>query len=153
MSQTGPGRAHRKGITLLELMDLFPDDDSAERWFASIFWPDGGRCPACGSGNPDPAHAQAPALPLPPVPQGLLDQDRHLDAWLQARLPHLGRGHLLAHDQSQGRLEHETASRPRHPPSLRLQSFPKVFAPKTPDLGRFCLFFHGPCCKDFRKTL
>ena len=31
MSQTGPGRAHRKGITLLELMDLFPDDDSAER--------------------------------------------------------------------------------------------------------------------------
>ena len=51
MSQTGPGRAHRKGVTLLELMDLFPDDDSAERWFQSIFWPDGVRCPACGSGN------------------------------------------------------------------------------------------------------
>ena len=34
-----------------------------------------------------------------------------------------------------------------------LQSFPKVFAPKTPNLGRFCLFLHGPCCKDFRKTL
>ena len=31
MSQAGPGRAHRKGITLLELMDSFPDDDSAER--------------------------------------------------------------------------------------------------------------------------
>ena len=54
------------------------------------------------------------------MPQRLLDQDRHLDAWLQARLPHLGRGHLLAHDQPQGRLEHETASRPRHPPSHRL---------------------------------
>ena len=51
MSQAGPGSAHRKGITLLELMDLFPDDDSAERWFQSIFWPDSVRCPACGSGN------------------------------------------------------------------------------------------------------
>ena len=51
MSQAGPARAHRKGITLLEWMDLFPDDDSAERWFASIFWPDGVRCPACGSAN------------------------------------------------------------------------------------------------------
>ena len=51
MSQTGPGRAHRKGITLIELMDLFPDEDSAERWFANIFWPDGVRCPGCRSAN------------------------------------------------------------------------------------------------------
>ena len=51
MAQTGPGRAHRKGITLIELMSLFPDDDSAERWFQNIFWPDGVRCPACGSAN------------------------------------------------------------------------------------------------------
>ena len=51
MSQTGPGRAHRKGITLIELMNLFPDEASAERWFANIFWPDGVRCPGCGSAN------------------------------------------------------------------------------------------------------
>ena len=31
MSQAGPGRAHRKGITLLEWMDSFPGDESAER--------------------------------------------------------------------------------------------------------------------------
>ena len=37
--------------------------------------------------------------------------------------------------------------------TLMLQSFPKVFAAKTPDLGRFCLFLHDPCRKDFRKTL
>ena len=36
---------------------------------------------------------------------------------------------------------------------LVLQSFPKVIAPKTPDLGRFCLLLNGPCCKDFRTTL
>ena len=51
MSQTGPGSAHRKGITLLELMDLFTDDDSAERWFASIFQPDSVRCLASDSAN------------------------------------------------------------------------------------------------------
>ena len=34
-----------------------------------------------------------------------------------------------------------------------LQGFPKVIAPETPDLGRFCLFLHGSCCKDFRKSL
>ena len=51
MAQTDTGRAHGKGITLSELMDLFPDEDSAERWFASIFWPGGVRCPACASGN------------------------------------------------------------------------------------------------------
>ena len=51
MSETGPGRAHRKGITLIELMELFPDEDSAERWFANIFWPDGVRCPACRSAD------------------------------------------------------------------------------------------------------
>lgn len=51
MSETSPGRADRKGITLIELAQLFPDEDSAERWFANIFWPGGVRCPACGSDN------------------------------------------------------------------------------------------------------
>ena len=51
MSQTGPGRAPLKGITLIELMELFPAEDSAERWFANIFWPDGVHRPACRSAN------------------------------------------------------------------------------------------------------
>lgn len=54
MSQTGPGRAPRKGITLIELMELFPAEDSAERWFANIFRPDGVRRPACRSANIQP---------------------------------------------------------------------------------------------------
>ena len=62
MSQTGPGRAHRKGITLIELMELFPDEDSAERWFANIFWPDGVRCPACRSAD---IQTRPPASPSP----------------------------------------------------------------------------------------
>lgn len=28
---------------------MFPDDDTAERWFVQQRWPDGVRCPHCGS--------------------------------------------------------------------------------------------------------
>ena len=27
-----PGRSHRKGITTIELFQLFPDDRAAEKW-------------------------------------------------------------------------------------------------------------------------
>ena len=52
MSKKGPGRAHREGISVLELMDMFPDEDKARQWFEGIVWPDGNRhCPRCGSHN------------------------------------------------------------------------------------------------------
>ena len=60
MSETSPGRVDRKGVTLIELARLFPDEDSAERWFANIFWPDGVRCPACGSANIQPRPTRKP---------------------------------------------------------------------------------------------
>lgn len=43
------GKQSRKGISLPELMRMFPDDEAAERWFAEIRWPDGVACPRCGS--------------------------------------------------------------------------------------------------------
>ena len=47
-SSLGPGKAFRKGMSLMELMDLFPDDDAAERWFTEARWPGGKvRCPRC----------------------------------------------------------------------------------------------------------
>ena len=30
---------------------MFPDDDTAEAWFASVRWPDGPECPHCGHDN------------------------------------------------------------------------------------------------------
>lgn len=44
-----PGRAYREGITLIELAELFPDEDTAARWFEERRWPDGRTCPHCGS--------------------------------------------------------------------------------------------------------
>ena len=52
MSKQGPGRADRKGLNLIELFQMFPDDATAERWFEAQRWPDGQRfCPDCGSIN------------------------------------------------------------------------------------------------------
>ena len=59
---TQSGRAHRKGISILELQELFPDEESARVWFEGILWPDGKRyCPNCGSDNTHEAsHAKMP---------------------------------------------------------------------------------------------
>ena len=51
MTLKAPGKHYRKGITLLEITRMFPDDANAEKWFAELRWPDGPACPYCGSVN------------------------------------------------------------------------------------------------------
>ena len=51
VKKKAPGKHWRKGLTLVELIRKFPDDETAEAWFASIRWPDGPECPHCGCGN------------------------------------------------------------------------------------------------------
>ena len=49
MAQKAPGKAHREGISLMALADMFPDEASAMAWFENLIWPDGNRhCPRCG---------------------------------------------------------------------------------------------------------
>lgn len=44
------GKTYRKGISLKKVMDMFPDDDTARKWFEEQRWPDGHvACPHCGS--------------------------------------------------------------------------------------------------------
>ena len=43
------GKAHREGISLTELADMFPGEDAAREWFEARIWPDGRRCPRCAS--------------------------------------------------------------------------------------------------------
>jgi len=50
MTYQAPGKAHREGITLIELMDMFPDEAAATKWFEDVMWPNGERhCGKCGS--------------------------------------------------------------------------------------------------------
>ena len=46
-----PGKAHRKGVTLKQIIQMFPDDATAEAWFIEQRWPSGLCCPHCGSLN------------------------------------------------------------------------------------------------------
>ena len=49
MPHKAPGRAHRAGISLPELFDMFPDEASARAWFEDARWANGRTCPRCGS--------------------------------------------------------------------------------------------------------
>ena len=51
MTQKAPGKAHRKGISLIAIMEEFPDDATAEAWIIKRRWPHGIACPHCGSLN------------------------------------------------------------------------------------------------------
>ncbi len=51
MTQKGPGKHYRRGISLVEIMRRFPDDRTAHDWFARARWPAGPRCPRCGMAN------------------------------------------------------------------------------------------------------
>ena len=46
-----PGKAYRKGITFVELMNMFPTEETAAQWFERQVWPTGRCCGHCGSVN------------------------------------------------------------------------------------------------------
>ncbi len=49
MAQKAPGKAHREGLTLIQLMDMFPTEEAASKWFESVLWITGRCCGKCGS--------------------------------------------------------------------------------------------------------
>ena len=48
-TRKGPGQSFRKGLSLPELVRMFPDDAAAEAWLVDTRWPNGVQCPNCGS--------------------------------------------------------------------------------------------------------
>ena len=55
--------AFRKGISLKQIMRMFHDDETAERWFIEQRWPNGVCCPKCGSLNVQTG-AKHPTMPF-----------------------------------------------------------------------------------------
>ncbi len=51
MARNAPGKAHREGLTLVQLMDMFPDEAAATAWFESVVWNGARHCGKCGSVN------------------------------------------------------------------------------------------------------
>ena len=51
MARKAPGKSNRKGLSLLEVADMFRDKETARTWIANQRWPHGPACPHCGSLN------------------------------------------------------------------------------------------------------
>lgn len=51
MAKKAPGKHYRKGVTITQLIALFPDSEAAEEWFIQQRWPNGVHCPKCNSDN------------------------------------------------------------------------------------------------------
>ena len=51
MCNSGAGKAHRDGINIFQLQEMFPDEASATKWFEQLTWPGGRHCPRCGCGK------------------------------------------------------------------------------------------------------
>ena len=51
MAQKAPGKSYRKGITLADVVSMFPDNATAEAWIAEGRWPDGPFCSTCKTFN------------------------------------------------------------------------------------------------------
>ena len=49
MAQKAPGKSHREGISLIELTEMFPDEEKAREWFEAQVWPVERHCGKCGS--------------------------------------------------------------------------------------------------------
>ena len=63
MRTKAPGKSFRKGISLKQILKLFPDDATAEQWFIEQRWEDGLCCPRCGSMNVQTG-AKHPTMPF-----------------------------------------------------------------------------------------
>ncbi len=62
MKKAASGKNFRKGMTIVEITKLFPDNETAEQWIISRRWPNGIICPKCGSDNVQ-AKAKHPTMP------------------------------------------------------------------------------------------
>ena len=51
MAHNAPGKHYRKGMTLLDVAEMFGDEERSRAWVAEQRWPDGPYCPHCGSVN------------------------------------------------------------------------------------------------------
>ena len=61
MAHKSPGKSDREGITMVQLCDMFPSEESAREWFESRVWPNGRHCPRCGSTDTcEASHARMP---------------------------------------------------------------------------------------------
>ena len=105
-----PGKSHREGISLIELTELFPDEEKARAWFEAHVWPDGRHCPRCGSTRTHEAsHAKMPYR-CTDCRSYFSVENRNGPGRLENPAPQVGLRDLSGSDQPKGCVVHEAAS-------------------------------------------
>ena len=82
MARKAPGKAHRKGLTLLEIADMFRDEDESRKWIEQQRWQGSPHCPECGSLNVQcgvEGEAGRPCRAVPPLTQRWSAVHRYAD--------------------------------------------------------------------------
>ena len=119
----GPGKAHRKGITLFQIAEMFKDEDTARNWIADLRWPHGPACPHCGTLNvqADIKHntmthrcRDCPTKPMFSVRTGTVMEGSKL------KYRGLGGRNLPVHNEHQGYFVHEAPQGIGNQPKGRL---------------------------------
>ena len=81
---TEPKEKKRKQLSLMAVVEMFDTEEKAEKWFIENRWPDGVKCPHCGSDNiATVKKSQTPTISLSDLSKALFGQDRNTDAKLQ----------------------------------------------------------------------
>ncbi len=58
-----PGKSFRRGLSAVEIMEMFPTEDAARKWFESIVWKEGRVCPHCGSAHTSESPCETASVP------------------------------------------------------------------------------------------
>ena len=101
-----PGRAHRKGLTIIELAENVPLRTRRQpAWFESVLWPAGRCCGHCGSTRTSPVASRKP-MPYwcSDCRRVLLGEDRHRNAAIEGFVAEVGHRHLPLSDEPQERV-------------------------------------------------
>ena len=111
MANKAPGKSHREGITLVQLMDMFPDEATATQWFEKVVWNGSRCCGHCGSTRTsEVSEREADALLVLGLPLLLQRPHRNRHRALPSPAPLMGNRHLPRTDQPQEHFQHEAPS-------------------------------------------
>ena len=114
MAQRAPGKHFREGMSIVQLVRMFPDEAAAEQWFVDERWPDGVHCPACGSLNVQERRTRKPQpYRCRDCRKDFSVKTGTLMQGLQPGPPDLADRALPALDQPQGSVVDEDAPGPR----------------------------------------
>ena len=111
MVHNAPGKAYREGITLLQLADRFPTEESAVQWFEGVVWSgEAGLRALRLSRHVRDQERQAHAVSVPRLQAVLQRENGNAHGVVASSRPQVGLRDLSGRDEPQGCCVDEAAT-------------------------------------------